>query len=101
MKALAQTADAIWRAAGDRSADFNWYTKRGIVSAVYAATVAYWLNDRSEGCKDTWAFLDRRLDAAMRAPMRVKSALDRLRTFSPKPGRFAEQLRRRRAAGNW
>ena len=35
----ARTADAIWRAAGDRSADFSWYTKRAILAAVYGATL--------------------------------------------------------------
>ncbi len=34
----ARTVDAIWHAAGDRSADFSWYTKRAILAAVYAAT---------------------------------------------------------------
>ena len=36
----ARTVDAIWHAAGDRSADFSWYTKRAILAAVYAATRA-------------------------------------------------------------
>ena len=38
----ARTVDAIWHAAGDRSADFSWYTKRAILAAVYTATVLYW-----------------------------------------------------------
>ena len=57
----AATVDAIWHAAGDTSADFSWYTKRGILAAVYAATLLYWLRDHSEGDEDTLAFLDRRL----------------------------------------
>ena len=28
----ARTVDAIWHAAGDRSADFSWYTKRAILA---------------------------------------------------------------------
>jgi len=39
----ARTVDAIWYAAGDRSADFSWYTKRAILAAVYGATLLYWL----------------------------------------------------------
>lgn len=101
LKALARTADAIWRAAGDRSTDFNWYTKRALVSAVYMATVSYWLNDRSEGFRDSWAFLDRRIDTAMKAPMQAKQAFERLKTALPRPGRVAAQLRRRRTAGTW
>ena len=36
----ARTVDAVWRAAGDTSADFSWYTKRGILAAVYGQDVA-------------------------------------------------------------
>lgn len=57
----ARTVDAIWHAAGDRSADFSWYTKRAILTAVYAATVLYWLRDSGEDDAATLAFLDRRL----------------------------------------
>ncbi len=57
----ARTVDAIWHAAGDRSVDFAWYTKRAQLAAIYTATVLYWLRDSSEGDADTLAFLDRRL----------------------------------------
>jgi ubiquinone biosynthesis protein COQ9 len=57
----ARTVDAIWRAAGDRSADFSWYTKRAILTAVYGATLLFWLRDRTEDDAATLAFLDRRL----------------------------------------
>jgi ubiquinone biosynthesis protein COQ9 len=57
----ARTVDAIWYAAGDRTANFSWYTKRAILAAVYSATVLYWLRDTSEDDAATLAFLDRRL----------------------------------------
>jgi ubiquinone biosynthesis protein COQ9 len=57
----AATVDAIWHAAGDTSADFSWYTKRGILAAVYGTTLLYWLRDHSEDDEDTLHFLDRRL----------------------------------------
>jgi ubiquinone biosynthesis protein COQ9 len=70
----ARTVDAIWHAAGDRSADFSWYTKRALLAAVYGATMLYWLRngrgdesgevggDGAEGNDAaTLAFLDRRL----------------------------------------
>lgn len=101
LKSLAKTADAIWRAAGDRSADFNWYTKRGLVSAVYMSTTVYWLNDRSEETQDTWTFLDRRLDDAMKLPMRAKGVFEKMALAMPRPGRVASQVHRRRAAGGW
>jgi ubiquinone biosynthesis protein COQ9 len=60
------TADAIWRALGDRSDDINWYSKRATLSAVYSATVLFWLGDESAGHAATWAFLDRRIEDVMR-----------------------------------
>lgn len=59
------TADAIWTALGDTSDDINWYSKRATLSAVYGATVLYWLGDESEGHEATWAFLDRRIENVM------------------------------------
>jgi ubiquinone biosynthesis protein COQ9 len=59
------TADAIWTTLGDSSSDINWYTKRATLSAVYGATVLFWLGDQSEDSADTWAFLDRRLANVM------------------------------------
>ena len=59
------TADAIWVALGDTSTDVNWYSKRATLSAVYAATVLYWLGDDSPDHEATWAFLDRRIANVM------------------------------------
>lgn len=65
-RAIWGTADAIWTALGDTSRDINWYSKRATLSAVYAATVLFWLGDESIGQQDTWSFLDRRIDDIMR-----------------------------------
>jgi ubiquinone biosynthesis protein COQ9 len=64
-RALWGTADAIWVALGDTSTDVNWYSKRATLSAVYAATVLYWLGDDSPDHEATWAFLDRRIANVM------------------------------------
>lgn len=56
------TADAIWVASGKRSHDFSWYTRRASLAAVYGATSLMWLDDQSDGCAETYAFLGRRLD---------------------------------------
>lgn len=58
---LYRTVDAIWRATGDTSTDYNFYTKRLLLAGVYSSTLLYWLNDESKGFTETWAFLDRRL----------------------------------------
>jgi ubiquinone biosynthesis protein COQ9 len=60
-----RTADAMWRNAGDASSDYNHYTKRITLGAVYASTLVVWLDDQSEGFADTAAFLDRRLGNVM------------------------------------
>ena len=82
-RALWQTADHIWQALGDTSQDVNWYTKRATLSAVYSATVLYWLGDTSEDDAATWAFLDRRIDNVMqietlKAKARTNPAVSRL-----------------------
>ena len=59
------TADAIWGALGDTSRDYNWYTKRAILSGVYSSSVLFWLGDQSEGFADTYAFVDRRIEDVM------------------------------------
>ncbi|MEM9796107.1 MAG: COQ9 family protein [Pseudomonadota bacterium] len=77
LRAMWRTVDAIWDTLGDTSEDVNWYTKRGTLSGVYSATVLYWLGDSSEDYRDTWAFLDRRIDEVMqieKVKARVKSS---------------------------
>ena len=61
-----RTADIIWRIAGDTATDYNHYTKRLTLSAVYGSTLLHWLGDESEGLVDTAEFLDRRIDEVMR-----------------------------------
>jgi len=65
------------------------------------STTIYWLNDRSEGAADTWTFLDRRLNDAMKLPMRAKNVFEKLTMALPRPGKIASQVRRRRAARGW
>ncbi|MEM7545614.1 MAG: COQ9 family protein [Pseudomonadota bacterium] len=64
-KLVWNTADTIWNALGDTSRDYNWYTKRAILSGVYSSTTLFWLGDQSEGADATWAFLDRRIGDVM------------------------------------
>lgn len=62
---LWSTSDMIWRAIGDRSTDANFYTKRAILSGVYASTLAIWLDERDPDKPKTREFLDRRIDNVM------------------------------------
>lgn len=89
-RTLWRTADTMWRAAGDTATDYNHYTKRAILGAVYSATLLVWLDDASEGHADTLAFLDRRIDGIMRFE-KTKAKLTGLHL--PSPTRFLGRLR--------
>jgi ubiquinone biosynthesis protein COQ9 len=65
-KLLYRTVDSIWRAVGDTSTDFNFYTKRAILAAVYSTTLLRWFTDDSENEAATAEFLDRRIENVMR-----------------------------------
>jgi ubiquinone biosynthesis protein COQ9 len=62
---LWRTVDLIWETGGDRPGDASYYTKRALLAAVWTSTFLFWLEDRSDGLADTWAFLERRLDNVM------------------------------------
>jgi ubiquinone biosynthesis protein COQ9 len=87
LKLLYDTVDATWYAAGDASTDFSFYTKRGLLAGIVAATTLYWLDDRSEGAVATDAFLDRRLADAQLLP-RLKARIQRIAGTLPNPARF-------------
>ena len=59
------TADAIWRGLGDKSTDFNFYTKRAILSGVWLSTFTRWLADESHDMAATREFLQARIDNVM------------------------------------
>jgi ubiquinone biosynthesis protein COQ9 len=80
-RTVAATVDAIWHAAGDTSADFSWYTKRGILAGVYSSTLLYWLRDASFDDEDTLAFLDRRLENVGQIGKARKAVEGRLAEF--------------------
>ncbi|MBE7638276.1 COQ9 family protein [Sneathiella sp. P13V-1] len=65
IKLTAETVSRMWYATGDTSTDYNYYTKRMTLSAVYSSTLLYWLDDHSENFEQTWEFLDRRIENAM------------------------------------
>ncbi|WP_439598617.1 COQ9 family protein [Falsiroseomonas sp.] len=71
-RTVARTADAVWAAAGDGSADFSWYTRRATLAAIYGATLAFWLQDESPDAAATEAFLDRRLAGLARFQRRKR-----------------------------
>ncbi len=65
VKLTAETVSRMWYATGDASTDYNYYTKRMTLSAVYSSTFLFWLDDQSEDFAQTWEFLDRRIENVM------------------------------------
>ncbi len=64
-RAIWHTADTIWTALGDTSRDYNWYTKRTTLAAVYSSAVLYWLGDETQDFSATRDFIHRRIDNVM------------------------------------
>lgn len=73
---LYATCDAVWRAAGDVSTDFNFYTKRGLLAYVLKTTTLFWLSDSSEGKGASRQFLDRRIEEVLRLGKAVNQLKD-------------------------
>lgn len=87
-----RTVDAMWMAAGDSATDFNYYSKRTLLAGIYGATLMVWLDDESEGCKETEGFLARRIGNVMafeKVKARVRSQQERM----PSVARFLGRLR--------
>ncbi|MEP6342205.1 MAG: COQ9 family protein [Maricaulaceae bacterium] len=59
------SADAIWTAMGDTSEDYNYYTKRTILSGVIGSTLLAWLADDTDEKSEARAFLQRRIENVM------------------------------------
>jgi len=62
---LYRSVDRMWRAVGDTSTDFNFYTKRAILAGVYSSTLMRWFTDDGEDESATREFLDRRIENVM------------------------------------
>lgn len=72
-KLTAETVSTMWHAAGDRSADFSWYTRRATLAAIYTATLAFWLRPGGGDLEEALSFLDRRLAGPPRPKRQVAS----------------------------
>jgi ubiquinone biosynthesis protein COQ9 len=87
------TVDKMWVAAGDTSTDHNWYTKRMLLAGVYGSTLAYWLDDTSEGHADSWAFLDRRIGNVMQIP-KITAKIGKAGKFAAAPFKMGAKIAR-------
>jgi len=68
-----KSMNLIWRTAGnDKSTDSNYYTKRGLLTGVYWATLLYWLSDESTNYESTHDFLNRKLILIGKVAKKIK-----------------------------
>lgn len=87
-----RTADRIWRRAGDSASDFNHYTKRATLTAIYTATIAAFMADDDPEYADSRAFLARRVENVMQFEKYKGQAKARMENM-PSLSRFIGRLR--------
>lgn len=87
-----RSVDRMWRMAGDTASDFNHYTKRATLSAVYGSALSVFVNDESPDFIDTRAFLDRRIENVMQFE-KVKAQARAREEYVPSLSRFIGRLR--------
>jgi ubiquinone biosynthesis protein COQ9 len=87
-----RAVDLMWRLAGDKATDFNHYSKRATLGAVYASTALALLDDETADLADTRAFLERRIENVMQFE-RVKADWKARGEHRPSLSRFIGRLR--------
>ena len=94
---LAQQFHQASHGFGDGATDASYYTKRALLAGLYSATLLHWLGDESEHHAATWDFLDRSLQAVVKAGRSAArmGGFGKLLGMVPSPVRFARQMRRR------
>ena len=65
-KILFKIADEIWFLSGDKSTDYNYYTKRIILMKVYAITFSFFVFDKSKDLQKTKNFLDKEISLVLK-----------------------------------
>lgn len=87
-----RAVDLMWRLAGDTATDFNHYTKRVTLGAVYGSTILALLDDQTPDLSETRTFLDRRIGNVMQFE-RWKAGIKARAEHRPSLSRFIGRLR--------
>ncbi len=66
MTSIWRTVDEIWRYAGDTSADFNYYTKRSLLAAVYIKSKKSYSRDTSENYQNTHRVIKQSIEKVLK-----------------------------------
>lgn len=81
---LFRTCDTMWTMIGDRSHDWNYYSKRMLLSGVYQTTLMAWFQDDDPHMKETREFLHRRIGNVMQ-----------IQTIRPNLDRWTQKIRQK------
>ncbi|WP_341763737.1 COQ9 family protein [Candidatus Tisiphia endosymbiont of Beris chalybata] len=73
IKIALRTCNLIWRYAGDRSTDHNYYTKRSLLLGVYVTSIIYYLQDDSENSVETDQYIIESLSDIVNITSKFKS----------------------------
>ena len=65
-KILYKISDEIWFLSGDKSTDYNFYTKRLILMKIYALTFTFFVFDNSTNLEDTKRFLEKQIGLVLK-----------------------------------
>jgi ubiquinone biosynthesis protein COQ9 len=60
-----QTADLMWKIAGDSATDFNYYSKRAILAKIYIRVLFSFARDESKNYQKTLNLLDAEIEKVM------------------------------------
>ena len=81
------SVDQIWFIAGDSSTDFNFYTKRLILSGIYSRVILFFFNNNNQ--EELENILDESLKRVSKIP-EIKSKLKIFKEYFPKVAKFVK-----------
>ena len=84
---LYNSVDQIWFIAGDSSTDFNFYTKRLILSIIYSRVMLFFFNNNNQ--EELENILDESLQRVSKIP-EIKSKLKIFKEYLPKVAKFVK-----------
>ena len=84
---LYNSVDQIWFIAGDSSVDFNFYTKRLILSGIYSRVMLFFFNNDNQ--QELESLLDENLKRVSKIP-EIKSKFRILKEYFPKILKFVK-----------